>query len=42
MHDPERYGGGQRYSRTDSGVAGSHNDVITTVTKNTVYVDVAC
>jgi hypothetical protein len=24
------------------GVPGSHNDVITTVTNNTVYVDVAC
>ena len=33
---------GQTYSRTDSGVPGSHNDVITTVTNKTVYVDVAC
>ena len=33
---------GQPYSRTDSGVPGSHNDVITTVTNKTVYVDVAC
>jgi hypothetical protein len=33
---------GQIYSRTDSGVPGSHNDVITTVTDKTVYIDVAC
>lgn len=33
---------GQTYSRTDSGVPGSHNDVITTVTNKTVYIDLAC
>jgi hypothetical protein len=34
--------GSETYSRIDSGVPGSHNDVITTVTNKTVYVDVAC
>jgi hypothetical protein len=33
---------GQTYSRTDSGVPGAGNDVVTTVTNKTVYVDVAC
>jgi hypothetical protein len=33
---------GQTYSRTDSGVPGAGNDVITTVTNKTVYVDVRC
>lgn len=31
---------GQTYSRTDSGVAGAGNDLVTTVTDKTVYVDV--
>jgi hypothetical protein len=31
---------GQTYSRTDSGVPGAGNDVVTTVTDKTVYVDV--
>jgi hypothetical protein len=31
---------GQTYSRTDSGVPGAGNDVVTTVTERTVYVDV--
>jgi len=31
---------GQTYSRTDSGVAGASNDLVTTVTDKTVYVDV--
>ena len=31
---------GQTYSRTDSGVAGAGNDIYTTVTDKTVYVDV--
>jgi hypothetical protein len=39
---PRRVRPGQTYSRTDLGVPGSHNDVITTVTNKTVYVDVAC
>ena len=38
----ERYGRAKPYSRTDSGVPGSHNDVVTAVTNKTVYVDVAC
>ena len=33
---------GQTYSRTDSGVPGAGNDVVTTVTNQTVYVDVRC
>jgi hypothetical protein len=33
---------GQTYSRTDSGVPGAGNDVVTTVTNKTVYVDVRC
>ena len=32
---------GQTYSRTDSGVPGA-NDPVTTVTNQTVYVDVRC
>jgi hypothetical protein len=39
---PRRVRPGQTYSRTDLGVPGSHNGVITTVTNKTVYVDVAC
>jgi hypothetical protein len=31
---------GQTYSRTDSGVPGAGNDIFTTVTDRTVYVDV--
>ena len=31
---------GQTYSRTDSGVPGAANDIVTTVTGKTVYVDV--
>ncbi|MGH3674879.1 MAG: hypothetical protein ACRDU5_03910 [Mycobacterium sp.] len=31
---------GQTYSRTDSGVPGAGNDVVTTVVSRTVYVDV--
>jgi hypothetical protein len=31
---------GQTYSRTDSGVPGAGNDIYTTVTNKTVYVDV--
>ena len=33
---------GQTYSRTDSGVPGAGNDLITTVTGKTVYVDAKC
>ena len=33
---------GQTYSRTDSGVPGAGNDVITTMTNKTVFVDVKC
>jgi hypothetical protein len=33
---------GQTYSRTDSGVPGAGNDIVTTVTDKTVYVDVRC
>ena len=31
---------GQTYSRTDTGVPGAGNDIHTTVTDKTVYVDV--
>jgi hypothetical protein len=31
---------GQTYARTDSGVPGAGNDVVTTITNKTVYVDV--
>jgi hypothetical protein len=31
---------GQTYSRTDSGVPGAGNDIVTTVTNKTVYLDV--
>jgi hypothetical protein len=31
---------GQTFSRTDTGVAGARNDIFTTVTSKTVYVDV--
>ncbi len=33
---------GQTYSRTDSGAPGARNDIVTTVTAKTVYVDVEC
>jgi hypothetical protein len=33
---------GQKYSRTDSGVPGSGDDLVTTVTAKTVYVDIKC
>ena len=33
---------GQTYSRTDSGVPGAGDDLVTTVTNKTVYVDVKC
>src|SRR5262245_17966014 len=33
---------GQTFSRTDSGVPGANNDLVTTVTNKTVYVDVSC
>lgn len=33
---------GQTFSRTDSGVPGADDDLVTTVTAKTVYVDVAC
>ena len=33
---------GQTYSRTDSGVPGAGDDLVTTVTSKTVYVDVTC
>jgi hypothetical protein len=33
---------GQIFSRTDSGVPGANDDLVTTVTSKTVYVDVAC
>jgi hypothetical protein len=32
----------QTFSRTDSGVPGADNDIVTTVTTQTVYVDVTC
>ena len=33
---------GQTFSRTDSGAPGAGNDIVTTVTDKTVYVDVTC
>ena len=33
---------GQTFSRTDSGVPGANDDLVTTVTDKTVYVDVIC
>jgi hypothetical protein len=33
---------GQTFSRTDSGVSGAADDLVTTVTNKTVYVDVTC
>src|SRR3954454_11771883 len=33
---------GRTFSRTDSGVPGADDDLVTTVTNKTVYVDVAC
>lgn len=33
---------GQTFSRMDSGVPGAMNDIVTTVTAKTVYVDVNC
>ena len=33
---------GQTFSRRDSGVPGAQDDLVTTVTNKTVYVDVVC
>ena len=33
---------GQTYSRSDSGTPGAHDDIHTTVTGKTVFVDLAC
>ena len=33
---------GQTFSRTDSGAPGAQDDLVTTVTAKTVYVDVTC
>jgi hypothetical protein len=33
---------GQTYSRTDSGAPGAQDDLITTVTGKTAYIDLAC
>jgi hypothetical protein len=33
---------GHTFSRTDSGVPGADDDLVTTVTNKTVYVDVSC
>ena len=33
---------GQTFSRTDSGVPGADDDLVTTVTNKTVYVDLTC
>jgi hypothetical protein len=33
---------GQTFSRMDSGAPGAMNDIVTTVTAKTVYVDVSC
>lgn len=33
---------GQTFSRTDSGVPGANDDLVTTVTNKTVYVDLSC
>ena len=33
---------GQTFSRTDSGVPGAQDDLVTTVTNKIVYVDVTC
>ena len=33
---------GQTFSRTDSGEPGANDDLVTTVTNKTVYVDVTC
>ena len=33
---------GQTFSRMDSGAPGAMDDIVTTVTARTVYVDVAC
>jgi hypothetical protein len=33
---------GHTFSRTDSGAPGADDDLVTTVTSKTVYVDVAC
>lgn len=33
---------GQTYLRNDSGAPGAQDDIVTTVTDKTVYVDVAC
>lgn len=33
---------GQTFSRTDTGVPGAGDDLVTTVTNKTVYVDLSC
>ena len=33
---------GQTFSRTDSGVPGANDDLVTTVTSKTVYVEITC
>jgi hypothetical protein len=33
---------GQTFSRTDSGAPGAGQDIVTTVTNRTIYVDVTC
>jgi hypothetical protein len=33
---------GQTFSRMDSGAPGAMDDIVTTVTASTVYVDVSC
>jgi hypothetical protein len=33
---------GQTFSRTDSGAPGADDDLVTTVTNKTVYVDLTC
>jgi hypothetical protein len=33
---------GQTFARTDSGAPGAMDDIVTTVTSRTVYVDVSC
>jgi hypothetical protein len=33
---------GQTYTRTDSGVPGAGDDLVTTVVSKTVYVDISC
>jgi hypothetical protein len=33
---------GPTFSRTDSGVPGAHDDLVTTVTTKIVYIDITC